>query len=237
MGRVALVVITGTTFFHTQLWFPASDRDFRRCESYFRCYYEVITEKNIVEEIESFMGARAGQSSPSWVWIPQKSLTIACDFWNTNSLGSPRSTGAHDGFSVSWHRIFKTSQCSSFEGQVSMISSIVVWSSDELTMMSGYKHSPVMSARWHAHFFVVKSSVFNSSPPSAAYMCQWIGSTLVQIMACHLFCAKPLSKPMLVYCQLDPYKQISVKFQSKYKSFRWRKCIWKYRFRNPGGMS
>ena len=43
----------------------------------------------------------------------------------------------------------------------------------------------------------------NSSPPSAAYMCQWIGSSLVQIMACRLFGAKPLSKPMLDYCQLD----------------------------------
>ena len=39
----------------------------------------------------------------------------------------------------------------------------------------------------------------NSSPPSAAYMCQWIGSTLVQKMVCRLFGAKPLSKPMLAY--------------------------------------
>ena len=43
---------------------------------------------------------------------------------------------------------------------------------------------------------------FNSSPPSAAYMRQWI-RTLVQIMACRLFGAKPLPEPMLVYCQLD----------------------------------
>ena len=38
----------------------------------------------------------------------------------------------------------------------------------------------------------------NSSPPSAAYMRQRIGSALVQIMACHLFCAKPLSKPRAI---------------------------------------
>ena len=44
----------------------------------------------------------------------------------------------------------------------------------------------------------------NSSPSSAVYMRQWIGSALVQIMACRLFGAKPLSKPMLDYCQLDP---------------------------------
>ena len=37
----------------------------------------------------------------------------------------------------------------------------------------------------------------NSSPPSAQYMCQWIRSLLVQIMACRLFGTKPLSKPML----------------------------------------
>ena len=42
-------------------------------------------------------------------------------------------------------------------------------------------------------------------PPSAAYMHQWIGLALVQIMACHLFGGKPLSEPMLGYCQLDTY--------------------------------
>ena len=46
---------------------------------------------------------------------------------------------------------------------------------------------------------------FNSSPPpGAAYTRQWIGSALVQIMACRLFGAKPLSEPMLSYRQLDP---------------------------------
>ena len=39
--------------------------------------------------------------------------------------------------------------------------------------------------------------LINSSPPSATYMRQWIWSALVQIMACPLFCAKPLSEPML----------------------------------------
>ena len=45
---------------------------------------------------------------------------------------------------------------------------------------------------------------FYSSPPSVAYMRHWTESALVQIMACRLFGAKPLSKPMLGYCQLDP---------------------------------
>ena len=45
----------------------------------------------------------------------------------------------------------------------------------------------------------------------AEHMFQWIRSALVQIMACRLFGAKPLSKPMVGYCQLDPQEQTSVK--------------------------
>ena len=37
----------------------------------------------------------------------------------------------------------------------------------------------------------------------AWYMRQWIGSALLQKMACRLFGAKALYKPMLDYCQLD----------------------------------
>ena len=77
-------------------------------------------------------------------------------------------------------------------------------------------------------------SIINSFPPSAAYMRQWTASALLQIMACRLFGAKPLSKPMIGYCKVDPYKQNSVKFQSKYKTFRSRKCVWKDRLRNGG---
>ena len=44
----------------------------------------------------------------------------------------------------------------------------------------------------------------NSSPPNAAYMRQWTGLALVDIMVCRLFGTKPLSKAMLGYCQLDP---------------------------------
>ena len=73
-----------------------------------------------------------------------------------------------------------------------------------------------------------------SSPSNAAYMHQWIGSALVKIMACRLFGAKPLSKPMLGYCQLDHWEQTSVKFWSKYKTFHSWKSIWKYHLRNGG---
>ena len=46
---------------------------------------------------------------------------------------------------------------------------------------------------------------------------------LLQIMACRLFGAKPLSEPMLSYCQLDPKEYISVKFYLKFKTFHSRK--------------
>ena len=46
-------------------------------------------------------------------------------------------------------------------------------------------------------------NVIDLSPPSAACMRQWMGSALVQIMACRLFGAKPSPEPMLAYCRLD----------------------------------
>ena len=43
----------------------------------------------------------------------------------------------------------------------------------------------------------------NSLRLSDAYMCQETRLSLLQIMACRLFSTKPLSEPMLEYCQLD----------------------------------
>ena len=50
---------------------------------------------------------------------------------------------------------------------------------------------------------IMMNRPINSSPPSAAYMRQWTGSSLVQVMPCRLFGAKPLPEPKLTYCQLD----------------------------------
>ena len=60
----------------------------------------------------------------------------------------------------------------------------------------------------------VGSQRVNSSPPCAAYMRQWLRSALVQIKACRLFGAKPLPKPMLGYCQVDPCEQTSWNFNT-----------------------
>ena len=68
----------------------------------------------------------------------------------------------------------------------------------------------------------VRPQCVNSSSPSAAYMRHWTGSALVQIMACRLIGAKPLSESMLEYCQ------------SKYNIFRSWKCISKCHLGNGG---
>ena len=68
------------------------------------------------------------------------------------------------------------------------------------------------------------NACLNSSPPSAR---QWNGSALLQIMACRLFGAKPLPEPMLAHCQLDPWEQNSVKFESECYHFHSRKYTWK----------
>ena len=80
----------------------------------------------------------------------------------------------------------------------------------------------------HCHGWITAGSSLdvNSSPPSAAYMRQWTGSALVQIMACRLSGAKPLPEPMLPYCQLDPWEQTSVEFESgEIKPFHSQKFV------------
>ena len=75
-------------------------------------------------------------------------------------------------------------------------------------------------------YLIFLSFKINSSPPSATYMCHRTGSALVQVMPCCLFGAKPLTEPILNYCQLHPWEQTSVKFDWQYKTFHSRKCIW-----------
>ena len=74
------------------------------------------------------------------------------------------------------------------------------------------------------------SQYVNSSPPSPAYMRQWSGLALVQKMACRLFRAKPLSKPMLIihWTLGNKLRWILIKIHN----FWFIKCTWKYRLRN-----
>ena len=53
--------------------------------------------------------------------------------------------------------------------------------------------------------------------PTAADMCHWIGYAWVLIMACQLFGAKLLSKPMLEYCQLSLRNKLKWNFNQNTK--------------------
>ena len=65
----------------------------------------------------------------------------------------------------------------------------------------------------------------NSSRPSDAYMRQLIRVSLVQIMACRRFGAKPLSPLMMAYHWSDHWEHIAVKFESKLNDFQTRQSI------------
>ena len=54
--------------------------------------------------------------------------------------------------------------------------------------------------------------IVNSLKPSDAYMLRQPSTSLVQITAWRLYSAKPLSRPVLKYCQLDPCEQTSMNF-------------------------
>ena len=104
-------------------------------------------------------------------------------------------------------------------------SSMCAWSSNDLQWLDLNERS---GGQQPVSFSSLASTVpgFDSSPPGAAHMCWWTGSTLVKIMACRLVGAKPLSEPMVVYCQLDSWEQISMKFELKFYHFHSRKFIW-----------
>ena len=70
--------------------------------------------------------------------------------------------------------------------------------------------TPIRSAKVQINRNVCcrRQSPFYSLKRSDACMCQYYIQTLVQIIARRLFCAKPLSEPMLQYCQLDYKKHI-----------------------------
>ena len=63
--------------------------------------------------------------------------------------------------------------------------------------MGNSSPEPISSYKWEIRRLNLLVQAINSSSPGAAYIRQWTGTALVQIMACRLFGAKPLSKPML----------------------------------------
>ena len=106
-----------------------------------------------------------------------------------------------------------------------------VWSVEEWVWINGtvsYHKTGTRSRRYFREdlFTIWFCLLFYSSPPSAAYIRQWTGLVLVQIMACRLDGAKPLFEPLLTYCQLDPKEHLSITLYSKLKYLHSRKMRW-----------
>ena len=81
---------------------------------------------------------------------------------------------------------------------------------------------------WHPNsYYLARNYIINSLRPGDVHMLQWTRSSLFQVKSYHLFTAKPLLEPMLIYHQLEPYERTSVNFESKHEIFLSRKCIWK----------
>ena len=60
---------------------------------------------------------------------------------------------------------------------------------------------------------------FTVTPITVAYMP--IGSSVIQVMAWHLFGGKPLPEPIVTYCHMNHRKSASLKFESKYTLDMW----------------
>ena len=108
------------------------------------------------------------------------------------------------------------------------ISNLIIWSKQSLsplTMEVLYGLFSGIHVLCHFCLWAMRIADY----PSATYMRKWTVSSLVLVMACRLFGAKPLPEPLLPSCQLDSWEQISVTFESEFDHFHSGKCIWKCR--------
>ena len=75
--------------------------------------------------------------------------------------------------------------------------------------------------------FALLCSKFSSPWLGEAYIHHQTMLSLVQMIACRLFGAKPLSEPILMNRWLAHWEQILVKFELKCNNFHTRDLIWK----------
>ena len=127
------------------------------------------------------------------IWfLDFKIINLTQDLTNRNSVTPPWICPFH------WMVILISNKCTS-----SNIKSEPNWNANSLHWYcnSNINNKCWHCCMWHTWCLYTKQTVH---PTSAANMHRWTGSALVQIMACRLFGAKPLPKPMLGYCHLHP---------------------------------
>ena len=112
---------------------------------------------------------------------------------------------------------------------------LILWLGNKTVKYTHLMHKPLTTLVCTIRFIkTCENLLINSLRPSDAYMHQKTRQSLVQIMAWRLFGAKPLSEPMMAYCQLDPRKHTSLKYYLRIKNFHSGKCIRNYHLRNGG---
>ena len=132
------------------------------------------------------------------LWVPYLSVMGANIYSNTVIYLTSMSMSPYQTDPVHFISLFCTNALFWLSPHFQYPSGLLHWHRGSITGQSCMiAPAPItLSARIRVNVWCV----FSSSP-SAAYMRQLIGSALVQIMACCLFGTKPLSKPMLGYCQ------------------------------------
>ena len=110
--------------------------------------------------------------------------------------------------------------CRGYHCQGSVYSSYAPSQWEASLQCNDASHWPGAHLDWSLH-------CVNSLRPVGHQVGQWTGSSLVEVMACHLFGAMQLvHQPMLTYCQLNLLQQISVKFESKLVRIIFQIYIW-----------
>ena len=76
-----------------------------------------------------------------------------------------------------------------------------------------------LNAKLSHQYDFLMGIIINSLRPSDAAMHQQTRPSLVQMMSCHLFGIKPLSEPVVVYCQMDLGNKLQWNFDWNSKVF------------------
>ena len=137
-----------------------------------------------------------------WTWLSLVQ-TLACSLFSPNTSPDPILTYCW----LTYREQISVDE-NEFENAVCNVS-VITSRTQCLSLLCLFIDSDWLGSGYHTYIHM-KLWGYNlrpfgwTSPPSAAFMRQWTGSALVQIMARRLFGAKPLSELLLCYCQFDP---------------------------------
>ena len=134
-----------------------------------------------------------------WLWQPQILCWLHPQITTRINTLRPRQNGHNFPHDILKCIFFEEKTWISIKGQINNISALgktMAWCRpgdkplSEPMMFSLLTHECATRPQW-----------VNSTRPSHVYMHDKTRSALVQVITCHLFTTKPLSKPMMMYCK------------------------------------